>query len=150
MSSGGVLPPTLGQPDGGLFDRVLAGGPNNAIDANRNAILGYLAGALAGGNLGQSIGRGLAGYMGGGQRDAAQQTQHAALHYVAQQGDIEPALKAALLRSPALALHYLQTRANPHTTRDIAEYEYAKRQGFNGTLADFIERKRAGAAPPQE
>ena len=30
-------------------------------------------------------------------------------------------------------------------TSDIKEYEYAKRQGFNGSLADWMARKRAGA-----
>jgi hypothetical protein len=115
----------------------------NPLDASRNALLGYLAGALQGGNLGQSIGRGLTGFMGGAQRDAAEHAQHAALHYVAQQGDIEPALRAALLQSPALALHYLQVRTRPHATGAIADYEYARKQGFTGTLTDFMQRKRA-------
>ncbi len=30
-------------------------------------------------------------------------------------------------------------------TNDIKEYEYAKRQGFNGSLSDWMARKRAGA-----
>ena len=38
----------------------------------------------------------------------------------------------------------------PHVTRDIAEYDYAKRQGFAGTLADFIQHKRTGPPPAQE
>ena len=137
-SSSGVLP----------FGNTPA---QNPLDADRSAILGYLAGALQGGNLGQSIGRGLAGWIGGTQRDAADHAQHAALHYVAQQGDIEPALRAALLRSPALALHYLQARTRPqHATNDIADYEYAKRQGFTGTLTDFLQRKRGGGFQLQE
>ena len=117
----------------------------NPLDANRNAILGYLAGALQGGNLGQSIGRGLHGWIGGTQMDAAQQGQRAAQQYIEQQPDLDPALRSALMQSPALAVQYLQAKARPRVTSEIADYEYAKRQGFAGTLADFIQRKRAGA-----
>ncbi len=117
----------------------------NPIDANRNAILGYLAGALQGGNLGQSIARGLQGWLGGARTDAAGQAQGAASQYLVQQHDLDPALRSALLQSPALAVSYLQARARPPVTHAIAEYEYARRQGFNGTLADFLQRKRAGA-----
>ena len=62
------------------------------VDANRNAILGYLAGALQGGNLGQSIGRGLQGWLTGAQTDATEQARRAAAQYVAQQPDIDLAL----------------------------------------------------------
>jgi hypothetical protein len=142
----GILPDGFAGSSSGVLPFGNAPAAQNPLDANRNAILGYLAGALQGGNLGQSIGRGLAGWMNGAQRDAADHSQHAALNYVAQQGDIEPALRAALLQSPALALHYLQVRTRPpHATSDIADYEYAKNQGFPGTLTDFIERKRARA-----
>ena len=50
----------------------------NPVDAGRNAILGYLAGALQGGNLGQSIGRGLQGWLTGTQTDAAGEARRAA------------------------------------------------------------------------
>jgi len=140
----GILPDDFAGSSSGVLPFGNVPAAQNPLDANRNAILGYLAGALQGGNLGQSIGRGLAGWMGGARRDAADHAQRAALHYVAQQPDIEPALRTALLQSPALALHYLQVRTRPqHATNDIADYEYAKKQGFAGTLTDFIERKRA-------
>jgi hypothetical protein len=32
----------------------------------------------------------------------------------------------------------------------ITEYKYAKRQGFAGSFADFIQHKRTGAPPPAE
>jgi hypothetical protein len=146
----GILPDGFAGSSSGVLPFGNAPAAQNPLDANRNAILGYLAGALQGGNLGQSIGRGLAGWMGGTQPDATEHAQQAALHYAAQQPDIEPALRAALLQSPALALHYLQTRTRPHATSDITHYEYAKRQGFTGTLADFIQRKRPGALGFQE
>ena len=124
-------------------------GPN-PFDANRHAILGYLAGALQGGNLGQSIGRGLQGWLTGGQTDATEQGQRVAAHYVARQPDIDPAIRSVLMQSPALAMRYLQAKMSPHVTRDIAEYEYAKKQGFKGTLPDFIQSKRASVASAQE
>ena len=117
----------------------------SAIDSNRNAILGYLAGAFQGGNLGQSIGRGLQGWAGGAQRDTAEQGQRAALQYVGEQQDLDPALKSALMQNPAIAMQYLQTRSKPHLTSDMAHYEYARKQGFGGTLADFIQSKHLGA-----
>ena len=55
----GILDLTGAAPGGGLL-----GGLND------NAMLGYLAGALQGGNLGQSIGRGLEGWMQGTRLDA--------------------------------------------------------------------------------
>src|SRR5262245_54252860 len=122
----------------------------NPIDSNRNAILGYLAGALQGGNLGQSIGRGLQGWLSGGQTDAAGEARRAVAQHVAQQPDIDPGMRSVLVQNPALAMQYLQARMRPHTTRDITEYEYAKRQGFAGNFADFIQRKRAGVPSTQE
>jgi hypothetical protein len=139
----------------GAGSGVLPFGPasvaHNPIDANRNAILGYLAGALQGGNLGQSIGRGLQGSLRGSQLDAAQQAQRAAVQYIAQQQGIDPAVRSALIQSPLLAMRYLQASARPpHVTGDIAEYEYARKQGFAGTLTDFLQRKRGHVPSAQE
>src|SRR5215468_3404663 len=149
----GILPHLFGV-FGGSGHGVLpfgdAPGAPNPVDANRNAILGYLAGALQGGNLGQSIGRGLQGWLTGAQTDAAGEARRAAAQYVAQQPDIEAGMRSVLMQNPALATQYLQARMRPHATRDITEYEYAKRQGFAGSFADFIQRKRAGAPPTQE
>jgi hypothetical protein len=146
----GIFPDIFGA---GAGDGLLPFGASplapNVIDGNRNAILGYLGGALQGGNLGQSIGRGLQGWTGGAQRDTAEQGQRAALQYVGEQQDMDPALKSALMQNPALAMQYLQIRARPHVTNDMAHYEYARKQGFGGTLADFIQSKHAGRRGPQ-
>jgi hypothetical protein len=144
----GALPPNMGQGGNGLLPFDMP--PLNPIDANRNAILGYLAGALQGGNLGQSIGRGLQGWLSGAQTDATEQARRAAAQYVAQQPDIDPGMRSVLMQNPALAMRYLQVRMRPHATRDITEYKYAKRQGFAGNFPDFIQRKRAAAPPVQE
>jgi hypothetical protein len=148
----GILPDLFGVFSGGHGVLPFGGAPAaaNPVDANRNAILGYLAGALQGGNLGQSIGRGLQGWLGGAQTDAASEARRAAAQYVAQQPDIDSGMRSVLMQNPALAMRYLQARVSPHVTRDIAEYEYAKKQGFTGSLPDFIQRKRAGAPPAQE
>jgi hypothetical protein len=102
----GIFPDIFGA---GAGDGLLPFGASplapNVIDGNRNAILGYLAGALQGGNLGQSIGRGLQGWAGGAQRDTAEQGQRAALQYVGEQQDLDPGLKSALMQNPALAMH---------------------------------------------
>jgi hypothetical protein len=138
----------------GIFDFIGRGGFNaepgitgnpNPIDANRNALLGYLAGALQGGNLGQSISTGLQGFLTGSQLDQTEAGKRAALNYVAQAGDLDPAMRAAVISNPDLAMKFLAQRIAPQTSDDIKEFEYAKRQGFEGTLADWIQRKRAGA-----
>ena len=104
----GIFPDIFGAGAGdGLLPFGEARWAPNVIDGNRNAILGYLAGALQGGNLGQSIGRGLQGWTGGAQRDTAEQGQRAALQYVGEQQDMDPALKSALMQNPALAMQYL-------------------------------------------
>jgi hypothetical protein len=148
----GILPDLFGVFGGGHGVLPFGGAPAapNPVDANRNAILGYLAGALQGGNLGQSIGRGLQGWLTGAQTDATSEARRSAAQYVAQQPDIDSGMRSVLLQNPALATQYLQARIRPHATRDITEYEYAKRQGFAGSFADFIQRKRAGAPPPEE
>jgi hypothetical protein len=146
----GIFPDLFGAGAGdGLLPFGSAPLVPGVIDGNRNAILGYLAGALQGGNLGQSIGRGLQGWAGGAQRDTAEQGQRAVLQYVGEQQDMDPALKSALMQNPALAMHYVQARIRPRVTSDIAHYEYAKKQGFGGTLADFIQNKHSGAGKPQ-
>ena len=112
----GILPGVFGRARNGVLpfgDSPLA---QNPIDADRNAILGYLAGALQGGNLGQSIARGLQGWLGGAQTDATRQAQRTAAQYVAQQGNIDPAITSVLMRSPLLAMQYLQARLRPHVT----------------------------------
>jgi hypothetical protein len=85
----------------------------------------------------------------GAQTDATEQARHATAQYVAQQPDIDSGMRSVLMQNPALAMQYLQARLRPRTTRDIAEFEYAKRQGYAGSFADFIRRKPAGA-PAEE
>jgi hypothetical protein len=148
----GILPDLFGILGGGhgVLPFGDASAAPNPVDANRNAILGYLAGALQGGNLGQSIGRGLQGWLSGAQTDATSEARRAAAQYAAQQPGIDAGMRSVLMQNPALAMQYLQARMRPHATRDITEYEYAKRQGFTGGFADFIQRKRAGVPPTQE
>jgi hypothetical protein len=91
----GILPDLFGILGGGhgVLPFGDASAAPNPADANRNAILGYLAGALQGGNLGQSIGHGLQGWLTGAQTDAAEQARHAATQYVAQQPDIDAGMR---------------------------------------------------------
>src|SRR5262245_9477168 len=140
----GILPDLFGSLGGGhgVPPSGDATAAPNPVEANRNAILGYFAGALQGGNLGQSIGHGLQGWLTGAHTDATEQARRAAAQYVAQQPDIDSGMRSVLMQNPALAMQYLQATVRPHTTRDITEYEYARKQGFKGTLPDFIQRKR--------
>jgi hypothetical protein len=86
----GILDPgMLGEQGGGLFGNLFA-----PIANNQNAILGYLAGALQGGGLGESIGRGLQGLLQGGSLDSARQQRQQTL--ALQQQSIATTYKALL------------------------------------------------------
>jgi hypothetical protein len=67
----GILPDFLGaNSTGGLFGSTFGQPPQqqglgDMLNNNQNSILGYLAGALQGGNLGQSIAHGLPGLAAG-------------------------------------------------------------------------------------
>ena len=134
----GILPDFFGGNRGG--------GVLGPLTDNHNAVLGYLSGALQGGNLGQSVARGLDGWMRGAQLDQTGQAQRSAAQYVADAPDLDPAIREALAHNPALAMQYLAARIRPSGSRHITEYEYAKRQGFGGTLADWMARKARGHA----
>ena len=136
----GIFPDVFGGNRGG-------GGVLGPLTDNHNTFLGYLSGALQGGNLGQSIARGLDGWMRGAQLDQTGQAQRSASQYVAEAPDLDPGIRQALVQNPALAMQYLAARIRPSGSRAIAEYEYAKRQGFAGTLADWMARKARGPAP---
>ena len=116
---------------------------------NPNALLGYLSGALQGGNLGQSVARGLDGWMRGAQLDQTGQAQRSATQYVADAPELDHAIRQALAHNPALAMQYLAARIRPSGSRHITEYEYAKRQGFGGTLADWMARKARDHVPTE-
>ena len=58
---------------------------------------------------------------------------------------VEPQMAKVLASSRETAQAWLTTQVKPQGTDDIREYEYAKAQGFQGTFADWNDRKRAGA-----
>jgi len=82
----GILDFTGAAPRGGLL-----GGLND------NAILGYLAGALQGGNLGQSIGHGLAGWLTGERLDQRRLAPAQTYRALAEAGVPDAMAKAAAL-----------------------------------------------------
>jgi hypothetical protein len=116
----------------GVGDRIMAGLMGFTQSHSPMSALGNLVAGAATGERSDPAGM-------------AQQAQKAALQYVAQNGDLDPALKKTLLASPALALELVHGKIKPEHSADITEYEYAKKQGFAGTLTDWIQRKRAGA-----
>src|SRR5262249_28753615 len=141
----GILPDIFGIFGGGhgVLPFGDASAAPNLVDANRNAILGYLAGALQGGNLGQSIGRGLQGWLSGAQSDATSAARGAAAHYVAQQGDIDPGMRSVLMQNPALAMQYLQARLRPHATATSPSSNMP-----SGRASTAASPTLSGASPP--
>jgi hypothetical protein len=135
----GILDFTGAAPRGG----VLPLANTNPIDDNRNAILGYLAGALQGGNLGQSIGHGLAGWLTGERLDQQRLAPGQTYRALAQAGVPDAVAKAAAL--------------NPHVMRTVAPSYFAPQPfkdvaALNAVIGRFGDLmtaadKTAGIAP---
>jgi hypothetical protein len=143
--SAGILPRTLGR-GGGVLPLAA---PGNALDDNRNAILGYLAGALQGGNVGQSIGRGLSGFVQGAARDSREQALPATYDALAQSGLPAPLAHAATLNPDLLKLlapEYFGGFKVVQTGEDAFGGKTFKLQGPGGRLYDIAQRQAESAA----
>jgi hypothetical protein len=111
----GIFPDSFGF-GGGLFGNAFGQPPQqpgfgDLVDNNRNAILGYLAGALQGGNLGQSIGRGLQGWQQGQEADQKRQIPGATWRALTATGVPDATAQAAALNPDvmrAIAQRYVQ------------------------------------------
>jgi hypothetical protein len=144
--SGGILPRSLGR-GGGVLPLAASGNP---LDDNRNAILGYLAGALQGGNPGQSIGRGLSGFVQGAALDARQQALPATYDALAQSGLPAPIAHAATLNPDLLKLlapEYFGGFKVVQTGEDAFGGKTFKLQGPGGRPYDIAEREAGDGAP---
>src|SRR5262245_60491867 len=114
-----------------LFGRVTGFEPSNAM-------LGYLAGALQGGNLGQSISRGIQGSFAGSQEDFRNQQRAAAQQYGAGLTGVDPNLQRLLVSDPEMAQKYAVTNAiTPQLTEDIKNYNFAVQKGYGGSFTDY-------------
>src|SRR5262249_41982057 len=115
----------------------------NPIDDSRNAMLGYLAGALRGGNLGQSIGHGLAGWVTGGGR--GQQRLAPAPTHRAPAGAGGP---RAMAKAAALNPHIMRAVAPAYFGREPFK-DVASVNNVIGRLGDLMTAadRSAGIAP---
>ncbi len=115
------------------------------INDNAMTLMGLGAGIAGGQGWGNGISQGLRMGMAGAASDRKQKNeasaQQAALQMVANATDITPQMKQALMRSPQLAQQYAEARIKSTGAKstDIAEYEFAKAQGFKGTLEDWMK-----------
>jgi hypothetical protein len=124
---------------GGLFGNAFGPPPpqpsfGDLIGSNQNAILGYLAGALQGGNLGQSIGRGLQGWQQGQQTDLQRQAPGAIWRALMAGGVPDATAQAAAL--------------NPEVMRAIAPRYVQKLPTFGVIGHDQFGQRRFGFIDP--
>jgi len=135
----GILDFTGAAPRGG----VLPFANTNPIDDSRNAMLGYLAGALQGGNLGQSIGHGLAGWLTGQRLDQQRLTPAQTYRALADAGVPDAMAKAA-----ALNPQIMKAVAGAHFGREPFK-DVASLNSVIGRLGDLMTAtdKSAGIAP---
>lgn len=112
--------------DAGIGDRILS------------ALSGFGEGGREGGLIGAITG-GIAGASGG--VTTRNQTAQALIAH-----GLDPALAQTVVKNPSLLRAVLpQILGTSGQTSDIKEYEFARKQGFTGSLADWMARKRAGA-----
>jgi hypothetical protein len=135
----GILDFTGAAPRGG----VLPFANTNPIDDSRNAMLGYLAGALQGGNLGQSIGHGLAGWLAGERLDRQRLAPAQTYRALADAG-----VPDALAKAAALNPQIMKAVAGAHFGREPFK-DVATLNTVVGRLGDLMTAadKRAGIAP---
>jgi len=128
----GILDFTGAAPRGGLL-----GGLND------NAILGYLAGALQGGNLGQSIGHGLAGWLTGERLDQRRLAPAQTYRALAEAGVPDAMAKAAAL-NPQIMKAVAPAYFGREPFKDVASLN-----AVVGRLGDLVTAadKSAGIAP---
>jgi hypothetical protein len=128
----GILDFTGAAPRGGLL-----GGLND------NAMLGYLAGALQGGNLGQAIGHGLAGWLTGERLDRQRLAPAQTYRALAEAGVPDAMAKAA-----ALNPQIMKAVAGAHFGREPFK-DVASLNAVIGGLGDLVTAadKPAGVAP---
>jgi hypothetical protein len=134
----GIFPDFFGS-GGGLFGNAFAQPPQqpgfgDLIANNHNAILGYLAGALQGGNLGQSIGRGLQGWQQGQEADQKRQIPGATWRALMAGGVPDATAQAAAL--------------NPEVMRAIAPRYVQKLPTFGVIGHDQFGQRRFGFIDP--
>src|SRR5262249_50819946 len=123
----------------------------NPIDDNRNAMLGYVAGALQGGNLGQSIGRGLAGWLTGERLDRQRLAPAQTYRALADAGVPDAMAKAAAL-SPQIMKALAGAYFGREPFKDVASVNTVV--GRLGDLMTAADRSagiapRSGSSDPQ-
>jgi hypothetical protein len=94
---------------------------------------------------GKGFGGALESGMMGGQLDQKNRTTNLTKQALIKQG-LSPEMAEIVAGNPALMSAVMQQKMGlTGSTDDIKEFEYAKRQGFTGTLQEWMQRKRAGA-----
>jgi hypothetical protein len=122
---------------GGFFDRLGAG-----LGANSNTLLSMGAALLGGKGWGGAAEGAMSGRKLDQDRATAGLTEQALIKH-----GLSPDVAKVVSGNPALLAAVMQQRLGlGGQTDDIKEFEYAKRQGFTGTLTDWMQRKRSTTA----
>ena len=131
-------PQAVPQPMGGLGS--LFGGLSDAIAANPMTLM-----ALGAGISQDGFGKGLQMAVPAMAMDRQNQNTSSTANALQKRG-LDPQTAKMVASNPDLMKAYLmeQIGISPKTD-DIKEFEYAKRQGFEGGLTEWMQRKRAAA-----
>jgi hypothetical protein len=135
----GIFPDNFSGSLGGLLGNAFAQPPQQPdlgamLSNNSNAILGYLAGALQGGSLGQSIGRGLQGWQQGQETDMKRHVPSTSYRALTAAGVPDATAQAAAL--------------NPDIMRAITPHYFQRLQTFGVIGQDEQGRRRYGFIDP--
>lgn len=120
----------------------LLGDMRQYMGDNRNALLGLGLGLASGNNWGQGAASALQGFATGQTADQTQAGLRAAIPHILSRPDIDPAVKAAIMRNPNMATAYLTAMAKP------PEYGYRDVNGVViATNPQRPEARQVGAVP---
>lgn len=144
VAYGGQQVPVFGQPDPAAIPPAAqpAQYQQQAPQQSGNPLLAGLQGFGEGGREGGLIGA-LTGGIGGFSRGETRENQ--TIRALTNAG-ISKDMAATIAADPGLLRAVMpQMMGTAGQTSDIKEYQFAKGQGFKGTLEEWMQRKRAGA-----
>jgi hypothetical protein len=124
-------------PQGGGF----MGGLSNGLANNSNMLMAMGAALMGGKGMGGALESGMMG----GQLDQKNRTTNLTRQALIKQG-LTPEMAEIAAGNPALMSAIMSQKLGlTGGTDDIKEFEYARKQGFTGSLQEWMQRKRAGA-----
>jgi hypothetical protein len=138
-SSAAPIPANNDIPKGSLLDKIVSG-----VADNSDMLLGLASGLVGAPSVATGFSRGFQNAMAASASDDKRRSRNQTAAFLQSKG-YSPEDAAVIAGNPAVLQAVLTQPFGKGATSDIQAYEYAKRQGFTGSLADWMAQKRGGA-----